>query len=91
MTLSIAQSPEIPIYCVSKTYRQERGLIGYCWNVQITFDCGLVALLDSRSVAHGADRRYAGVRVSVAGASHGGDQAAAAAFRASILAVHDGS
>jgi len=52
---------------------------------------GLVTLLDSRAVAHGADRGYAGVRVPVAAASRRGDQAAAAAGRAVILAVHDRS
>src|SRR5215472_18446485 len=43
------------------------------------------------AVADGADRRYAGVRVPVAGASLGGDQAAAAARPAPVLAVHDRS
>src|SRR5258708_20613450 len=52
---------------------------------------GLVTLLESRAVAHGADRGYAGVRVPVAAASRRGDQAAAAAGRAVILAVHDRS
>src|SRR5215469_16300611 len=43
------------------------------------------------AVADGADRRYAGVRVPGAGASLGGDQAAAAARPAPVLAVHDRS
>jgi len=43
------------------------------------------------AAAHRADRWHAGVRVLAAAASYGGDQAATAALRAPILAVHDRS
>ena len=43
------------------------------------------------AAAHRADRWHAGVRVPAAAASYGGDQAATAALRAPILAVHDRS
>jgi len=43
------------------------------------------------AAANGAERGRAGVRVPAAAAFYGGDQAAAAALRAPILAVHDRS